>query len=268
MPVEVQKEILLHKTHAHCSSKTNLNQMSIEDYIAAQRNNIASIRQLPHFSILGSFTDKLYERAIALVPISFPPPFGQLLLICHRALLSALTLIGQAQPDDAAPITRRTIEAVRLAIAVKRSPKNATEWAAYEQRMERWKARDRGEKPKPLSPKLDLPRDHPILSELEKQLGILSDSSVHFTPEYFGSQHWIKSEARIELRYFTSDQRIIERELITLVGIHASILRIFDECFDGSFFSDKEWQQMWQQLETNGRPLSEPFKPADTPEEI
>jgi hypothetical protein len=238
--------------------------MSIEDYIANQRLNITSISQLPHFSILGGLTDKLYERAITVVPKSSPPPFGLLLLICHRAFLSALTLIGQAQPYDAGPISRNAIEAARLALAVKTNPKNAVDWMAYDRRMERWQARNKGEKPKVLSPKLDLPPDHPILSELEKHLGILSDSSVHFTPEYFGSQHWIKSEKMVELRYFTSDQRTIERELITLVGIHASILRIFDECLDGSFFSDTHWQQIWQRLEANGRPLAEPFKPTDT----
>lgn len=242
--------------------------MSIQDYIAGQRANIASISQLPHFFILGDLTDKLYERAVTLVPSSTPPPFGQLLLICHRSFLSALTLIGQGQPDDAGPISRRAIEAARLALAVRRNPDNATKWAAYERRMERWKARDRGEKPKPLSPKLDLPRDHPILTELEKQLGILSDSSVHFTPEYFGSQHWIRSETRIELRYFTSDQRTIECNLITLIGIHASTLRIFDECHDGSFFTDDQWKQVWQQLEANGQPLAESFTPTDRPDEI
>ena len=167
--------------------------MSIEDYIAAQRSNIASISQLPHFSVLGNLTDRLYEWAIGLVPKDSPPPFGQLLLICHRSFLSALTLIGQAQPDDAAPISRRAIEVARLALAVKKNPKSAEEWVAYEKRMERWQARNRGEKPKPFSPKLDLPRDHPIISELVKQLGIMSDASVHFTPEYFGSQHWNRS---------------------------------------------------------------------------
>lgn len=89
--------------------------MSIQDYIRAQRNNIESIGQLPHFAVLGDLLDRLYERAVALVPKQSPPPFGQLLLICHRAFLSALTLIGQAQPDDAAPISRRAIEEARLA---------------------------------------------------------------------------------------------------------------------------------------------------------
>ncbi len=242
--------------------------MSIQDYIAAQRANITSISQLPHFLILGDLTDRLYERAVTLVPKSSLPPFGQLLLICHRSFLSALTLIGQAQPDDAGPISRRAIEAARLALAVRRNPDNAIKWAAYEQRMERWQARDRGEKPKPLSPKLDLPRDHPILTELDKQVGILSDSSVHFTPEYFGSQHWIRSEARIELRYFTSDQGTIEVNLITLIGIHANTLRLFNECLDGSFIADDQWKQAWQQLEANGKPLAEPYKPTDRPDEI
>jgi hypothetical protein len=130
------------------SSIIEIIEMSIQEYIDAQRANISSISQLPHFSKLGDLTDRLYERAVTLVPKSSPPPFGQLLLICHRSFLSALTLIGQAQPDDAAPISRRAIEAARLALAVKTNPENAVKWTAYEQRMERWQARDRGEKTK------------------------------------------------------------------------------------------------------------------------
>mgnify|MGYP001607850848 FL=1 len=107
-----------------------------------------------------------------------------------------------------------------------------------------------------------MPRDHPIFAELEKQLGILSASSVHFTPEYFGSQHWMGTESRIELRYFISDQRAIECSLMTLIGIHASILRIFDECLDGALFADRQWKQLWSDLEANGKPLAEPFKGA------
>lgn len=79
--------------------------MSIQDYIAAQRANISEICELPHFSKLGDLTDRLYERAVTLVPASSPQHFGRLLLICHRSFLSSLTLIGQAQPDDAAPIS-------------------------------------------------------------------------------------------------------------------------------------------------------------------
>lgn len=141
-------------------------------------------------------------------------------------------------------------------------------WLAYGQRMERWQARNRGERPKPLTPKLALPREHPILTELERALGILSDSSVHLTPEYFGSQHWIQNDANMELRYFTSDQRTIESSLITLIGIHGGILRIFDECLEGPFFSDDQWKQIYQEVESIGRPLAETFKATEEFDEI
>ncbi|MDE3035293.1 MAG: hypothetical protein KGO52_08605 [Nitrospirota bacterium] len=71
----------------------------------------------------------------------------------------------------------------------------------------------------------------------------------------------VHSSARIKLRYFMSDQRVIERELITLTGIHASILRIFDECFDHVFFGNSAWVQTWKTLEEKARPLAEPFEP-------
>ena len=213
--------------------------------------------------MLGGLTNKLYEHAISFEPRNSSPLFGQLLLLCHKSFLSALILIGQAQPDDADPISRRAIEAARLALAVKSNPENAVKWAAYEKTMERWQARNRSEHPPPVYPKLELPRSHPFLGELEKQLGILSDTSVRFTPEYFGSQSWIRSKTRIHLRYFTSDQRTIERHLMTLVGIHANVLRIFDECLDGALFSNQDWKDLWQQLEAQGLRLAEPFKPGD-----
>ena len=242
--------------------------MDIQDYINAQRANLESISKLPNFYKIGGLTNELYELAVTLVPKSSPIHFGQLLLICHKSFLSALILIGQAQPDDEGPITRRAIEAARLALAIKTNPENARKWVAYEKRMGRWEARDRDEKPKLLTPKLSLPNSHPILNELEKQLGILSDSSVHLTPEFFGSQHWVRSGTKVELRYFMSDQRKIECNLITLAGVHACILRIFNECLNGPFFSDDRWFRVWGQLENIGKPLAEAFKPGERLDEV
>jgi hypothetical protein len=88
------------------------------------------------------------------------------------------------------------------------------------------------------------------------------------TPEYFGSQHWIRNETKMELRYFTSNRRAIECSLITLIGIHVCILRIFDECLDGHFFLDDQWKQVWNQAEINGRSLAEPFNPVERLDEI
>ncbi|MBM4124136.1 MAG: hypothetical protein FJ246_04140 [Nitrospira sp.] len=235
--------------------------MSIEDYIRAQRSNVDSIGKLPHFSVLGQAVNDLYEKAVGLVPKDSPPHFACLLLLCHKSFLSAIALIAQGQPEDAAAITRRAIEIAQVALAVKAKPGNAEKWVVFEKRMARWQARDRGEKPKNLYTELDLPSDHQILNELKKQLGILSDAHIHFTPEFYGSQNWIHSLGRIELRYFTSDQRVIERELITLTDIHASIVRIFDECFGHAFFDNSDWMETWKTLEENARLLAKPFEP-------
>ena len=236
--------------------------MGIEDYINAQRANVESIKNLPHFSVLGKLVDQLYNLAIVLIPKDTPLHYSKFLLLCHKSFLSALTLIGQAQPEDAAAISRRAIEIARVAIAVKTHPKNAETWLSFEKRMERWEARDKEEKPRHLSTPLDLPLDHPILKDLEKQLGILSDSYIHFTPEFLGSLNWKYKENRIELGYFISDQRIIERDLIALTGIHASILRILDECLGGCLLSNTEWLALWRTLEKEGGKLAEPFDPS------
>ena len=68
------------------------------------------------------------------------------------------------QPDDAGPITRRAIEVVRLAAAMKADPAVAERWIAYEKRMERWQARDQGEMPRPLH--IPIPAKTPLVKQL------------------------------------------------------------------------------------------------------
>jgi hypothetical protein len=53
----------------------------------------------------------------------------------------------------------------------------------------------------------------------------------------------------IDLRYLTLDQKTFKCGLIALLAIHASILRIFDDCLDGSFFADGGWKALWSDLE-------------------
>lgn len=239
--------------------------MSIADYIRAQRSNLRSFQKLPHFSTLVSVVDKLYTHAITLIPENTPPRYGRFLLLCHKSFLSAVTLIGQAQPDDAAPITRRVIEIAKVCLASKINKENAAKWMAYEKRQARWKARQAGTKPPYLPPiQLDLPVNHPILKDLEVQLGILSDAYVHFTPEYFASQNWRDEQEtdppRVRLVYFISDQRTIERELILLTGIHAKILQLLDECLDGAFRANGDWQGLMATLYKEGKKLGEKFE--------
>jgi hypothetical protein len=92
--------------------------MSIADYITAQRSNLASIMRLPQFGLID-LVDKLYDRGIDLVKPDSPPRYGKFLLLAHQSFLSAATLIAQAQPFDAGPITRRAIEIARVCLASK-----------------------------------------------------------------------------------------------------------------------------------------------------
>ena len=87
---------------------------------------------LPHFLILVPLIDQLYTHATEYIPKDTSPRYGRFLLLCHKSFLSAAILIGQAQPDDAAPITRRAIEIARVCLASKVNKENAEKWMSYE----------------------------------------------------------------------------------------------------------------------------------------
>lgn len=239
--------------------------MSLIDYIEAQRSNLKAIEKLPHYSILVPLVDEIYSHSIKIVPKDTPPRYGRFLLLCHKSYLAAATLIGQAQPDDAAPITRRAIEIARVCLASKHNEDNYEKWLSYEKRHARWEKREAGEKP-PHLPKiqLDLPKDHYILNELMSELGMLSDAYVHFTPEYYTSLNWKddrKSEPpMVRLSYFISDQRVLEREVVLLTGIHAKIIRLIDECLDNFLSHEAEWRKLMTALYQQGKLLSKKFE--------
>jgi len=93
--------------------------MSLDEYVDTQQKNFAAIKESPHYSHLIVTVDRLYRTTIDLIPACCPRVcFGKMLLMCHKSLLSAATLIAQGQPEDAAPISRRAIEIGHLAIAV------------------------------------------------------------------------------------------------------------------------------------------------------
>jgi hypothetical protein len=120
--------------------------MSVDQLIEMDQYNLDHIRRgLPHFTELVPSMFALYERARGLIPRQLPPLFGQTLLLCHKAFFCAAVTIGRRHPDDAAPITRRAIEAVRLAVAAKADPNLLDEWKAYTTRLARWEARARRE---------------------------------------------------------------------------------------------------------------------------
>ena len=229
--------------------------MTFEKYIEAQRKNLDSALKYELFAVTCPIMDRLYEVSVSAVPKDKSPVFGQFLLICHKSFLAAATLIGQAQPDDAGPITRRAIEVVRLAAAVKNDPAIAEEWVAYEKRMERWKARDEGEKPKFLH--VPIQANHPLVKQLMETWGIISDAEVHFTPEYFHSLRWEIRDDRIFLGYFSGEQRMIDSAIIQPLGSHIMMLKILDYCLDGAFSGSKEWRRIHDELYAKGKPSAD-----------
>jgi hypothetical protein len=239
--------------------------MSFKKYIEAQRHNYQEVEKLPHFNMLVGQIEKIYNHTIKIFPSNVPVRFIRFLLLFHKSFVSAATLIAQCQPDDAAPITRRAIEIARICLASKFDDDNYERWLSYEKRYERWQKREQNEKP-PYLPtiKLNLPDNHPILEDLMRELGILSDAFVHFTPEYFSSLNW-KDDTEgepptINLSYFISDQEILERELLILAGCHAKFLQIIDECIDRYLYNQQTWKSMMVSLYDTGSKLGKLFE--------
>ena len=229
------------------------------DYCKVQKANLGNTLKFEPFAVLIPLVDQLYQQSIVLMPSDSSPVYGRLLLVCHKEFLAAASLVGQCQPDDADPITRRAIEAIRLAAAIKAEPKNAEIWLAYEKRMERWERRQSGEKPRSLHIKLEV--SHPIVNELMETWGILSDAGVHFTPEYFHTLDWRNREGAKFLNYFMSDQRAIETAIVILTGTHTKILLILNECVDNAFGVDAEWMKQMASLHKRGKAYGEKFAP-------
>jgi len=105
------------------------------------------------------------------------------------------------------------------------------------------------------------------MKKLNEEHGILSDSFVHFTPEYYSSQNWrVKgTDAQpntVELLYFISDQKTLERELIHLGDTHARIINVIDHCLDSTFSRDHDWKSIAAKLVRDGGKFGELFAQA------
>ncbi len=232
--------------------------MNMLQYFEAQKQQLNELCKFEPFAVLFPLVDEWYRLSNDLCPRDKPATFGRFLLVCHKSFLSAASLVGQAQPDDASAITRRAIEVIRVAVAIKQDAENLEERLAYEQRLIRWKQRQEGEKPSQrLHIKLNV--RHPLLDELMRTYGIMSDAEVHFTPEYFESLDWEVRGDMLFLNYFQRDQREIERAIIILSGTHRIILELHDWCVDESFSKNKQWLALRQQLVETGKKYAANF---------
>jgi hypothetical protein len=230
----------------------------IDGYFKAQQENRTNLVRLPEFQQLTPLVDSLYEQSIRLVPRDDFGLYGRVLLVCHSSFLSSVALIVQAQPHDAAPITRRAIEAIRLAAAVKEDRNALEQWLAYEKRQMRWQARQEGMRPQPLN--LNLRVEHELVNDLLDTWGMLSDAAVHFTPEFLSDLSWNVRKGpagrEIYLNYFVQDIGTIQRDLILTTGSHAKMLRVLDWCWDGVLVKSPEWAGTLEEIYKVGSQLT------------
>jgi hypothetical protein len=247
--------------------------VSFDEFLAGQDGYVQRVRRLPEFNMLIPLLDQMYARALEIFPATGGQAyFGRLMLVSHRGLFSAGATICRAQPDDAAGVTRRVVEAALTALAIKHDPENFKRWAASEQRVERWKARLEGRKPKPLNDSVQYPKDHPTVDWLRRQVGVLSDFEVHFTPEFLSSRCWEypvhddPERGLLKLKYFEQDPRELADALRFLASTHAMVLDAFDECLDGAFSRDNEWRETRAECARRGQALSARRRAAGTDE--
>jgi hypothetical protein len=224
--------------------------MSLDEYVAAQQRNLEAIRESPHYSRLIEIVDRMYRATIDLGPLHCPRIcFGKMLLMCHKSLLSAATLIARGQPEDSAPISRRAIEIGHLAVAVHIDSQNYLKWLDEGRRMARNEARLRGERPKndPGHKWGKEVLEHPALVDLRTFLGMLSDHYAHFSPEFEGNLAWSEETTpgegmTLKLEYFDTTKRTIHLGFVSLATIHLKLLDVFNTCFNDGLAGDGGWR--------------------------
>jgi hypothetical protein len=216
----------------------------MDEFIRGQRANLDEVRPSPLFQDLIGSLDSAYRAAVGCLPREgVPIIFGRILLVCHKSMLSAATLVAQGQPEDSTGVTRRALEAARVALAIKINDANAVQWTAYQERHDRWLRRQQNERPKPFVVRFREIQGDALIERIDKHLGILSDASVHFTPEFYSSLDWevnrtADGHGEIYLNYFQREPREIELQFITLSAAHLTILEVLNRCCDGRFQED------------------------------
>ncbi len=191
--------------------------------------------------------DQLYRAALARAPVPKTRTEKDNLLemcfiICHRALLSAATSTGSGLPEDGAAITRRALEAAKVALAITVDPANLEEWRALAKRSGRWEDRGKGIKPKggPVNPQYKGLAAEPLHEDLLTLIAVLSDFTVHFTPEHVLGYEWeqrINKDGTTDVA-FGVDEDAVPKSLLMLADQHRLILRVFDRCFDGKLYRE------------------------------
>jgi len=160
----------------------------MEEFIEAHRRNLQVNVRRPYFEQMIGALSAAYVAAIeALSSIDAAQIFGRFLLIFDKSMRTAAVLIASCQPEDSVGITRRALECAKTALGVKLENANVANWLSAEDRLARWAARRKGERPKSFRVNLKMVKGDPLIEQLDGFIGVFSDVSVHFTPEFYRS---------------------------------------------------------------------------------
>lgn len=142
---------------------------------------------------------------------------------------------------------------------------NALQWTAYQERHDRWLKRQQNEKPRPFVVRFADVQGDALMERIDTHLGILSDASVHFTPEFYSNLDWEvrqtpEGNGEVYLNYFHRSQREIERQFITLSAAHLTILEALDRCCDGRFRQNDACRERLGRFVHLGRAFNEAYQ--------
>ena len=238
-----------------------------DGYLAAQEHALQELRQRPEFALIEAI-GALYDRSVHVLGPNPSPDLFQLLVACQQTLLSAAATISRGSPADALGVIRRGIEAACLAVAIKDDPENRDRWIDAERRLARWADRRTGVKPKQPSKNVIYPGSQ-LVESLRVKLGVMSDSGIHFMPEFLSMQRWrierqpnpaYPRPAVVRFANAGTSRRGVDGALMFLASVHLDILDVFVGCFDGLFYRDAEWLRMRRGIVRQARLLVKPFR--------
>lgn len=228
--------------------------MTWQTFVEESRKFFDANRDWPQFGLIETL-DELYRVAHVKAPfVKTGAERDDLLqmcfLICHRALLSAATSTGSGLPEDGAAITRRALEAAKVALAITVDAGNLDQWRALGTRTGRWEDRGKGIRPKggPVNPQYKGLTAEPLHEDLMTVIAVLSDFTVHFTPEHVLGYEWERTtnkDGSTNLA-FGVDEDAVPKGLLMLADQHRLILRVFDRCLDGKLYRDGAVQAVAQ----------------------
>ncbi|MBL8212934.1 MAG: hypothetical protein JNK87_19620 [Bryobacterales bacterium] len=196
------------------------------EYLAAGFNRSSYALRNSFFTDVIAAIDSTYE--LIRNAEHTLPGFARIFVVCHQALYSSASSICRGVPHDAAASSRRALEAARVALAVRKNPKNLEEWVSFAERMGRWQARQEGIKPPAWNLKFDGLAGDRMSQQISTITGVLSDYKVHFTPEFLSEVDFqVSSEDQVLYSdYLTDDEQAQAQGFKMLAAVHFLILRV------------------------------------------